>query len=243
MQTLSPFVDQLIAAHRTGGRFRPEHEVPTTVDAAYLVHEALMEALGPIGGFKVSQKPNQAAVVAPIPESRCRPSGAHFAASAGAEVELEIGFVVVDTVPEPSDPEFRRRLLSAVRPAPMIEVVASRIDGPLGADPFVKLADLQACDALIFGDAHLAWQGTDMAHADALFTAGERTVFEGRGAVPAGTAVDALVTAVHVLRDRFGGLQPGQKLLTGALFAPSVAMRGRRHSGSIEGLGKVTVDL
>ena len=36
-----------------------------------------------------------------------------------------------------------------------------RPDGELAEDPFVKLADLQACEAVIYGDLADDWTGTD----------------------------------------------------------------------------------
>lgn len=243
MKDLSSFIDALIAAHQDRGGFHPSGLTPSTIEEAYAVHEALMEALGPVEGFKISQKPNQPPVVAPIPKSRCLKSGAQVGVAQEVAVELEVGFIIVEPIPGPDDPEFLHRLLSAVRPAPMIELVGTRLEGPLASDPMVKLSDLQACEALIFGDADEAWAGSDIDAPNVRLDCDGQTVIEGRGKVPAGTALFALENTVKVLGDRFAGLQVGQKLLTGALITPLPMTAGRSIGGHIEGLGDVTCTL
>ncbi|MEM1362602.1 MAG: hypothetical protein AAGF94_12935 [Pseudomonadota bacterium] len=243
MKDLSTFIDELIAAHSDRRTFEPAGLIPSTVDEAYAVHEALMEALGPVEGFKISQKPNRPPVVAPIPNSRCLPSGAQLDGPTKTKVEVELGFVVFDVIPDPGDADFRRRLMSAVRPAPMIEIVASRLEGAHADDPMAKLADLQSCEALIFGSADEEWSGSEFDEVQVELNCDGAIVSEGLGKIPAGTAYDALERTVIELGHRFGGLQVGQKLLTGSLLSPIEMTAGHRLNGRIKGLSGVTVDL
>lgn len=243
MQDLAAFIDPLIAAHRDRSAFSPGPVRPTTLAQAHAVHEAMVEALGPIGGFKITRAPDTTPVVVPIPSSRCAPSHARVEVPAAVLLEIEVGFIVIDALPDPADPDFRRKLLAAVRPAPMVELVGSRILGPLADDPMVKLADLQACEALVFGDPVADWRGSDIAHLAARVSAGDQLSFEGEGAVPNGSAIAALETAAKALGTHLGGFQVGHKLLTGSLLPPRSIDPGCTIHADLAGLGQVAVSI
>lgn len=213
------------------------------MEEAYAVHAALMEAIGPVGGYKVSQKAGRPPVVAPIPESRCFASGAHVEGADPIGIELEVGFVVVDTIPSPEDPAFGRKLIDAVRPAPMIELVATRIEGALAEDPHVKLADLQANEALICGAPVPDWDGRDFATPDIDLRSAQGPLHHGPGQVPGGSALQALEATLRALGGRFGGLHPGQRVITGTLRPLLFLPMPQQVSGAVSGLGPVAVDL
>ena len=243
MRDLSSFIDPLIGAFRRRGTFLPGPALPATVEEAYAVHSALIEALGPVGGFKISQRPGQAPMVAPIPETRCSPTGADVLTPAVFGVELEVGFVIVEPLPDPDTPDYRRRLLAAVRPAPMIELVSSRLEGPAAADPVAKLADLQACEALICGATLEKWTGLDFDTPAIAFHGDGRPLHTGTGKVPGGSAIAALEATVRVVGNRFGGLKPGHKVLTGTLVPLTPVRAPQTVTGRIETLGEVAVSV
>ncbi len=239
MRDLQSFVEPLIAAYAERGVFVPGAVVPTGVAEACAVHDALIDAYGPVGGFKVIQKAGLEPAIAPIPARRCLPSGSKVETPASFGVELEVGFVVVEPLPARDVPDYRARLIAAVRPAPMIEVVATRVEGPLADDRFVKLADLQACEALVSGDTLGDWTGADFETPTIEFTAGTDPIHLGAGQVPGGSAIAALETAALVLGDRYGGLQVGHRLLTGTLVPLAPTLAGQTITGKITGLGEV----
>ncbi|MEM1130678.1 MAG: hydratase [Pseudomonadota bacterium] len=243
MGDLTPFVDALIDAFHRRGTFQPEHGMPRSVEEAYAVHTALMAVLGPIGGFKISQKADRPAVVAPIPESRCFGDGARVDVPARVGVELEVGFVVTAPVPAPDAPDFRAGLLAAVRPAPMIELVASRLDGPHAEDPVVKLADLQACEALVAGDMLADWDGADFNRPEVTFRYDASEIAAGTGQVPGGSALAALEATARIVAARFGGLQPGQRVITGSLTPLTFIRAGQAMTGEVAGLGGVSARI
>ncbi|MGI9423421.1 MAG: hypothetical protein ACR2PA_09525, partial [Hyphomicrobiaceae bacterium] len=74
-----------------------------TLNDAYAVHERVMQELGPVGAFKTSKLPDGTQIVAPIPASVVRPSGATFAADELLQVgiELEIAFRIERGLPSP----------------------------------------------------------------------------------------------------------------------------------------------
>ncbi|MEO1679646.1 MAG: hypothetical protein AAFU80_16005 [Pseudomonadota bacterium] len=243
MRDLSSFIDRLIAAHRDQSTFTPGPSRPSSLEEVHLVHEALIKAAGSTGGFKITRTREGEAVVVPIPATRCVPSGSKVQAPPTVEAEVEVGFTVVDTIPHPDDPNFRRKLFASVRPAPMIELVASRIDGSLAFEPMVKLADLQACEALVFGQPAMGWTGADFHRPSAELSMETRVLAEGEGVVPGGSACAALETTVEILARRFGGLRVGQKVLSGALFKAEPVVAGTRVRARVGGLGDVAVEL
>ncbi|XWN30043.1 MAG: hypothetical protein ROR55_21515 [Devosia sp.] len=243
MRNLSSFIDPLIAAYRDKSAFQPASIVPTTEEEAYAVQAALMDTIGPVGGFKVSQRPGHPATMAPIPASRCHMAGETVNVPAKVGIELEVGFVITGPLPHPGDPDFRERLIAAVRPAPMIELVATRLTGPTAEDPMPKLSDLQANEALVQGQPLADWDGSDFGALKISVASDTDEIAEGPGMVPGGSALSALETLVRIVGAHSGGLAAGHRVLTGSLHPIAWIDTGQRVLGSIDGLGAVSVEL
>ncbi|MEM9222668.1 MAG: 2-keto-4-pentenoate hydratase [Pseudomonadota bacterium] len=240
---LSSFTDELIAAHQRNITFEPGPIVPATVDEAYFVQTALVDAIGPVGGFKVSQRAGSPATMAPIPASRCFDSGAIVRTPSKVGVELEVGFVVIAALPDPDDPDFRSKLISAVRPAPMIELVATRLTGPTAEEVMPKLADLQANEALVQGDPLVNWDGSDFGTLAISMASDTGNIWDGPATVPGGSALRALETLVKIAGVHCGGVAVGHRILTGTLHPIHWIETGQAVRGRIDGLGAVSVDL
>lgn len=243
MRNLSPFIDPLIAAYRDKSAFEPGSVVPTTLQDAYDVQTALMASIGPVGGFKVSQNPEHSATMAPIPASRCHESGATVTVPAKVGIELEVGFVVTGPLPEPDDLQFRDKLIAAVRPAPMIELVATRLSGPAADAQMPKLADLQANEALVQGALLMDWDGSDFGQMTISITSDNTEIAVGPAKVPGGSALAALEALVRIAGSHHGGLSTGHRILTGSLHPIAWIDTGQRVQGRIDGLGDVSVTL
>lgn len=243
MIDLSSFIDPLIRAHRDGGAFEPGSVVPTNVDAAYAVQTAVMAALGPVGGFKVSQKPGSEPTMAPIPAKRCFHTGTTVSVPARVGIELEVGFMITSELPHVDDQDFRKKLIAAVRPAPMIELVATRLIGSLAEEPMPKLADLQANEGLIEGHPLNDWDGSDFGTVHIALTADQGEISAGEATVLGGSALDALETLVRLAGTHCGGLVAGRRIITGTLNPLTFIDAGQTVHGRIDGLGEVTVTL
>lgn len=243
MRDLSSFTNHLIAAHRQKATFDAKAPVPETAEEAYAVQSALMASIGPVGGFKVSRKSGAVATMAPIPSSRCFKSGDRVGTTARVGVELEVGFVVSGRLPAPDDPAFQDKLVAAVRPAPMIELVASRLSGEPAEKPMPKLADLQASEGLIAGEPLASWDGSDFGALDISMASDEGDISTGPAQVPNGSALAALETLVRMAGSHCGGLQVGQRLLTGSVHPLTFIRTNQAVKGRIAGLGEVTVQL
>ncbi len=242
MTELTQFIEHLIAAHRAGGTYSPGTAIPEGVADAYRCHDALMEVLGPAGGYKLVRMAGGELAVAPIPQSRCFASGATVAVPERIGVELEVGFVVRTPLPDLEAANFRLRLVAAVRPTAMIELVAPRLTGPAAQAPFAKLADLQSSAGLVRGLELAEWDGSDFDAVEISMTCGDGAIAEGGARVPGGSALEALESAVRLLQPR-GGLQPGQCLLTGTLHPLTFIEAGQGVEGSVSGLGGVSAAL
>lgn len=238
MREMEAFARALLDARRAGRRFAPEGEVPRTAAQAYAVQRRVMEAIGPPAAFKTARRPGAAAIMAPIAAEQLFASGAAVPLGGPVGVELEIALEAVAAVPAGTP---AAALLTLMRPRAAIELVDTRIEGPLADDPMVKLADQQACGALILGPP-AEWDGDDLREVAARLVCGDATVLDGPAAPPGGSALEA-VAAFLAMDEVSGGLRPGQVVITGSLnglprFPPRTRVRGE-----IGGLGAVEAVL
>jgi len=219
-------------------------EVQTLADA-YAVHEQVMQELGPVGAFKTSKLPDGTQIVAPIPASVVRPSGATFAADELLQVgiELEIAFRIERGLPSPDAEDFENKLRSCVVALPVIEVVDTRLAFLETCHPMMKLADNQSNGGLAIGQPVADWQERNVATPDHHFAAGDTVISTGAGAVPGGSAWDIFEGLVRVIGEHCGGLQVGQYVTTGALSGLHWIDKGCKVTGRIEGFGSVDVTI
>ncbi len=234
------FAHALLGAHRSRTRFAPQGPVPTTSEEAFAAQTAVMAELGPAGAFKVADKPGAPFVMAPICADRVLQTGADVPILDSAGIELEVGFEVLSSWTPGAD---LATIARHVWPRPVIEVVDTRIDGPLADDPFVKLADLQANSALVVGARADDWDGSDFSDVDAYLTCGETVVVDGKARVPGGSALNMLAKLADRIGAHCGGLQPGQIVITGSLSGLPYFEVGQQIRGRIATLGEVACQL
>ncbi len=150
-------VDLLIAARQGGPALRAADMRPADAAAAYALQDALLERIGPIGGWKVGAKtPTAEPSCAPMPASGILPTGTslQLVPSSLRGIEVEIAFRVrrdISGSPQEIDALTMDDMFDAVFPA--IEVVETRLADFIDADPFAKLADLSSHGALVVGPA------------------------------------------------------------------------------------------
>lgn len=235
----------LLSARAGGSQLQPADisAPPATLADAYAVHRAVIAELGPVGAFKTSKTEDGIQIMAPIPASGVRPSGATFTADelVLAGIELEIAFRVEQPLPPPEAPDFIDRLRRAVVAVPAIEVVDTRLAFHATCDDLTKLADNQFNAGLVVGAPLTDWQELNLTDPDHTFHAGETIISAGAGKVPGGSAFASLAAFVGIVGDHCGGLRPGQYVTTGALSGLHWIDKGRHVSGRIDGLGPVEV--
>ncbi|MBE3638356.1 hydratase [Mangrovicoccus algicola] len=239
MTELSPLAAALAAAHLDGTRIAPA-AAPADFAEALSVQAEVSRQLGPVGGFKVAQRPGQAPIMAPIRAERILASGAVVPVADRLGIELEVAFEILTPLP----PEATIQELAAhIRPRPAIELVDTRLEGPLAEDPLAKLADMQINAGLVLGAPLLDWDGRDFGQVMARVRAGEDMILDGAAEVPFGSALATFRALVQAAGTHCGGLQPGQVVITGSLCGLPYFPSGTDIEGHIDGLGEVSVSL
>ncbi|MEX5728746.1 2-keto-4-pentenoate hydratase [Rhodovulum iodosum] len=242
---LADFARALIDARCTGVAVPADHPATRgmTEADAYAVQARVAEALGPVGGFKVACKPGQPQIMAPILARDTHNSPARLACPAEEQIgiELEIGFRVLSELPPPDAPDRDARLAGCLALVPAIEIVRTRLSGT--PSPLAKLADNQVNGALVVGPETRDWYGRDLSGASGHLRAGDTVLLEGRGEVPGGDAFANFKALEAMLGTRFGGLVPGQVVITGSLSGLSYIAPGCEIRGALDGWGKVALDL
>lgn len=237
---LAEFTAALIAAHDGGTRFDPTGRVPETAAEAAVVHEAVVAAHGPAGGFKVFGDLARAPLMAPLLARGIVGDGARVPVKDRMGVELEVGFEVLRAIPAGAGPA---DLADCLRPRAAIELVDTRLAGPLAEAPMLRLADNQLNAGVVLGAPLTDWQGSDFGTVSAHLTCGAQTVLDGAATVPGGSALTSVAALAAQIGRFCGGLVPGLIIITGSLcglpyFGPGTEVRGR-----IDGLGTVSATL
>lgn len=238
MTTITRFASALLQAHRSGVR-ADGLALPSPSYAEALAIQSLVQAeVGAVGGFKGARRADGPDVIAPITAAKIREDGAAVPVRDLMGIELEVGFEVI-ALPEAdplSDPA------SWLRPRVMLELVDTRLDG-VADDPMKKLADGIFNDGLVVGPGPDDWSGEDFTTVTAHLTCGDRTVIDGRVDIPGGSALATLEALCTLARDHFGGLKPGQFVITGSVSGLEYFPAGTEVAGRIEGLGEISCRL
>lgn len=232
-------IDALRAAHLAGTRIAPP-SVPTDREAILAIQAAVCDGLGGVAGFKVGSGKDGPPVVAPVLSRYAVPNGGKRKIGDRLGVELEVGFEVIRPLPEngfPAQPQ------AYFRPCVVLELVDTRLSGPLADDPLCKFADFQINAGVVIGDGLGDWDGSDFDTVFARLMAEGSTILDGEARVPGGSALENLRLLVHSLGTHCGGLQPGQVVITGSLCGLPYFGPGTRVEGHIGGLGAVAVDI
>jgi len=220
----------LLAARRTAtyGAF-PDALRPREEAEAYAIQARCMDALGPVGGWKVGAAgPDAPPSCAPMPSSGLHASPAVLdgAAFTSREIESEIAFVLGADLPPRDSPYSEAEVSAAIASCHAgLEVLQSRFGDPDGTDPLSNLADLIRHGAYVLGPPVGPWQAIDFAALRVRqVIAGEPIERVGN---PAGDMMRLMVWLANAGAVWAGGLKAGQIVTcgswTGKLAAPAGA--------------------
>jgi len=241
-------VDLLVAARQGGPALRSADLRPADAAAAYALQDALLERIGPIGGWKVGAKTATALpTCAPLPASGIVPTGTslQLIPSSLRGIEVEIALRVrrdISFSPQEIDALTLDDLFDAVFPA--IEVVETRLADFIDADPFSKLADLSSHGTLVVGPASSIQPGeVQLPQLRALLTFDGQSVADTIGGNP---AVDLLRLTRWLARhcaQRGSPLRKGQIVTTGSCTGMLFAQSQQKVEGEIVSIGKVALSI
>lgn len=242
---VSALAQGIISARRdaTARPVRLPAEADVSFAEAYAVQASVAKAIGPVGGFKVANKPGAPRIMAPIFKAEIWPSGHFLRVPADEEIgiELEVGFRIDAPLPPRGAEGRRERIAACLSAVAVIEIVRTRIAGaPTAA---LKLADNQINGGLVVGAPVRNWQGLNLGRVDARLELGDRTVLDGPAEVPGGDAFENFLVLEEMVVDHCGGLAPGHVVITGSLNGLPYVQADLSVRGTIAGLGPVSVDL
>jgi 2-keto-4-pentenoate hydratase len=158
-------------------------------------------------------------------------------------IELEVGLYIHSDLPPDYACLSTSALAAFVTPVVVIELVDTRVTGPLAQDAMVKLADNQVNAGLVVGDRASGWAGADFGAVQAKFTAGPEVILDGAASVPGGAALETFAALAQDLGPHCGGLKQGQIVITGSLHPLVFVAKGTEVQGQIAGIGAVRVKL
>jgi 2-keto-4-pentenoate hydratase len=237
------WVEELVAARAIAGRVLPTTPPAPTFEEAYRIQEAVAQRIGSVGGFKTARKDDAPSIMAPIFAADMVASGAHVAVADVMGVELEIGLEIIGDCPADMGSLPLCDLAALLRPVAVIELVDTRVEGPLSEDPLVKLTDNQINAGLVVGAAMTDWSGADLGTVEAKMQAGPDVILDGRASVPGGSALMTFASLARQIGRHCGGLRRGQIVITGSLHPLVYYPKGTVVQGRIDGIGAVCVTL
>lgn len=245
--TALDLADQLISARNGGPRVSSADASDSVAGAcdAYAIQRRVVEAVGPVAGFKTGRRPGQDQIMAPIFQKDVRTSPAIFTRADidRIGIELEVGFIVDRPLPDPVSADFENQARACVSAVAALEIVDTRLSDIETAPPLLRLADNQLNGGLVVGAARGDWQGMDLATVRARLNLGTQTVLDGSADVPGGDAFATFCALARMIGSHCGGLRPGQVVITGSLNGMPFIERGTSVRGWIEGLGEVAADF
>lgn len=241
---IHPLAKTILRAFDSGKRMPVDGSVESVEDA-YKVQAAVALQKGPVAGFKAARKPGAVPMSAPIMTAGLVASGGSAASlfGGGLGVELEVGLRLIGPLPAADDPGFMDALRACVQPVVVIELVDTRLAGPLAEETLNKLADAQVNAGLVVGPDLPDWDGGPISQIAARMRVGDTVLLDGPANVPGGDARESLRALAAALGDHCGGLQPGQIVITGSLHPLTYVAPGTLVEGWIEGFGAISVSI
>ncbi|MFT4783643.1 MAG: 2-keto-4-pentenoate hydratase [Paracoccaceae bacterium] len=241
--SVDAWVDVLLAARETAHRYDVAISKPAHLEDVYRIQSGVAARVGAVGGFKTARRGDAAPIMAPIFHEQIAASGAQLAVKDLLGIELEVGFEILRDCPADVASLPAAELVSILRPVAVIELVDTRIRGPLVDDPFIKLADNQINAGLVVGAAAQDWSGADFGTVQATMRAGADVLLDGETTVPGGSALETFAALAGAIGAHCGGLKPGQIVITGSLHPLVYYPAGTQVSGWIAGIGAVSLTL
>lgn len=210
----------LMAARRDGPiEGLPAACRPRDAAGAYAIQDALIAALGPVGGWKVgAAAPDAEPACAPIAGATLLSSPATWPAR-GAQrgVEAEIAYRLARDLPAAGAPWSREAVVDAIADVcPAIEICESRFVDFEAVDPWTRLADGNLNAALVLGPAWSGWRTLEPASQPVRLVVDGAAAAEQEGGNTAGDLLRLVVWLANHLAARGHSLRAGQVVTTGS---------------------------
>jgi 2-keto-4-pentenoate hydratase len=242
---LDRLAERLIAAQAGNAPAAWQDVQALEIEDAYRVQWAVIDALGPVGGWKIGLKADTGiSAHAPLPASLLVPSGTVLGGPKwqlrGIEAEVAVR---LSRDLAPTDVSADDATLHAAVDAmlPVIEVVETRLAAWETAPAPLKLADLQSFGALVLGTPVPPIADFDPRKIHARVTFDGRVVAETTGGNPAGHIATLLRRLAQQTAGYPRGPRAGDIVTTGSCTGMPFAPPGSHVLAAIPGLGEVEV--
>lgn len=243
---LEAAADLLLDARRTNTPIAdlPEALRPTNLEEVYAVQDAIAEAYGEIGGWKIgAPTPEATPLFAPMPAVWIAPGGSLLSGNRWFRgLEAEIAFLVGEDLPPRATPYSREEVVAAMASChPIIEVLEPGLSDPFKADRNSMLADLQVHGGFIYGPAFDNWKSVDFTVEKVTLAVDGVIRIERTGSNTSGDFVKLLPWLANEGAVRTGGLRKGQWITTGSWIGYTQADAGSTVDVIFSTVGSVSL--
>ena len=222
----------------------PEALRPTNLEEVYAVQDAIAEAYGEIGGWKIgAPTPEATPLFAPMPAVWIAPGGSLLSGNRWFRgLEAEIAFLVGEDLPPRATPYSREEVVAAMASChPIIEVLEPGLSDPFKADRNSMLADLQVHGGFIYGPAFDNWKSVDFTVEKVTLAVDGVIRIERTGSNTSGDFVKLLPWLANEGATRTGGLRKGQWITTGSWIGYTQADAGSTVDVIFSTVGSVSL--
>jgi 2-keto-4-pentenoate hydratase len=248
--TTAALAHALVAARAPGGLPAKLAKVPSTIDEAYLVQDAVLATLGPAMGWKVGAgSPEAVPSCAPVLQGglyELASSPIAVPVHVGIEVELAVRFArgfKASSVAPTADDVFAA--IGSVHVA--IELCASRLSEGAASPPLANLADNGMNLGFVIGpkvDLDIrSWGATHGSRQIARAMVDGKAVVETTGGHTHQDLFKLLVWQVSHVVTRRGGLSDGAVISTGSWTGLHWLTAPARIGGVFPGIGQMDISL
>ena len=225
----------------------PDDIRPRSIADAYAIQDRVVDAVGPIGGWKVGARdataePTCAALCAAwIVASPATFEPGRFARHG---IEAELAFTFARDLPPQDGAYGERDIIAAIAMVhPVIEVVDSRFADMQAAEPLSQLADSLSHGALVVGPGIALPVSFDIARQPVELRFGDALEFSGVNSNAAGSPFRLLAWLANHVAGRRGGLRRGNVVTTGSWSGLRFAERRAHVQARFAGIGDVSLDF
>lgn len=247
---VAALADLLIEARSTGSKLAPEaigHLVPQDGASADAVQLAVVDRLGPVGGYKVLQIGDAAGVWSPILAERIYQAPATVAYSTSdLKVEAEVAFLFARDLPGKEDgtPYSAEEVAEAVEGAFIaFEILETRLAAEPKPSPLLSRADFLSNWGLVRSAVRADWHTRVHANLAVRLEVGGRIVVDQKGGHPSGNPAHSLTWLANALVAVGHPLKQGDVATTGAFGGGHAIATGETAIATIEGFDPIRFTL
>jgi 2-keto-4-pentenoate hydratase len=240
---IAPLTKILLAQHAAGTTLDhlPPDLIPPDISAAYRIQNEVLDALGPVGAWKVSPFPDEGEpFCSPLPKSFVHQSGVRLPRDTFNDlgIEVEIAFTLGHDLKAGAGPNEARDAIGSVHIA--LELISSRYTDRSAVPRTAAFADLQSGGGIVLGEAYAFDGSKDFNQEQLTLTLDSADVATAQNGASTANALRALAWLANHAAARNLMLSKGTVIITGARIGPK-SFSGEQAMGTSASFGTVEV--